>query len=153
MTLDYYMEAYKDDQYIVFRLDDEYFGASVKHVESIERFSPITRVPTDKESTIGVINLRGEVIPVVDPKKMLGILDSQSKQNSKSRIIITDISGNKVGILADSAVEVCEIDKKMIQENIKMLKGKNKDFFKGVAQIKDRYVMIIDFEQLLWSES
>jgi chemotaxis signal transduction protein len=34
-----------------------------------------------------------------------------------------------------------------------MLKGKNKDFFKGVAQIKDRYVMIIDFEQLLWSES
>lgn len=84
MTLDYDMEAYKDDQYIVFRLDDEYFGASVKHVESIERFSPITRVPTDKESTIGVINLRGEVIPVVDPKKCLVSLIAKASKTQRA---------------------------------------------------------------------
>lgn len=146
-------DVFDSKQHIVFRLEDEFFGANVKCVESIERLSPITRVPTNKKATTGVINLRGEVIPVVDPKEMLGILSQQRVKNSSSRIIITDVSGNKVGILADSVVEVCEIEKNMIQENIKMLKGRNKNFFVGVANVNDRYVMIIDFEQLLWGES
>ncbi len=136
-------------QYVIFKLNEEYYAANVNHIVSIEKYMQVTRVPKARKSTMGIINLRGEVITVVDVKSMLGIPNTQT---NGARIMITEISGNKIGIVVDTVVEVAEINNSMMQENVKVFQGKNREAITGVANVNDKYVMVLDMESLLWGD-
>ncbi|HOB19503.1 MAG TPA: chemotaxis protein CheW [Candidatus Atribacteria bacterium] len=136
-------------QYVIFKLNEEYYAANVSYIVSIEKYMPVTRVPMARKSTLGIINLRGEVITIVDVKSILGIPD---KQASGSRIMITEISNSKIGMVVDSVVEVAEFTSSMMQDNVMVFQGKNREAITGVAYVNDKYVMVLDMESLLWGD-
>ena len=94
-------------QLVVFRLYGEEFGIEITKVREIVKPREITRLPNVAEFVEGVTNLRGEVIPIIDLKKRFGL--EATAMTEDSRIIIVDISENRVGLVVDDVTEVLRI--------------------------------------------
>ncbi|UMZ74223.1 chemotaxis protein CheW [Natranaerofaba carboxydovora] len=95
-----------DHQYIVFELEKQIFGIDILKVQTIEVMLPITKIPSSFEYFEGIINLRGEVIPIISLKKKLDLKESESKQ---AKIITMYIRDAKIGIIVDEAKDVVRI--------------------------------------------
>ena len=90
-------------QYIKIRLNDEYFGIDIKYIDNIVRMQHITRVPKSMDYIKGVINLRGEVIPVFSLRVKMGM--EEIEETRSSRIIIIKYDGDSVGLIVDEDKE------------------------------------------------
>ena len=104
-------------------------------------------MPNTKEYVKGVMNLRGEVIPIVDLRKKLGL--SEKEVNSSSRVIVVSKDDVKVGLLVDSSSEVIEIDKNDIDNPPSTGNKDFKDYIKGIGKVNKRLIILIDLEKLL----
>lgn len=131
---------------VIFRLGSEHYGLGIEHVEGIIRFEQPTPVPRAPESVLGVINLRGRVIPVVDLCRRLG--RAPLEPTAVSRIIVVEGSGGAVGLAVDEASEVTSIplgdvrsapDTAMSVETAEMLEG--------VADRDGELVILLDLEK------
>ena len=105
--------------YLTFALGEEKFAIPVDHVQEVVEFGQVTKVPNAPIYMLGIINLRGRVLPLLDTKLKLGLTATTVTQ--KSRIMILDIQtgGDKnyqIGAMVDFAREVVEIDDKEIQD-------------------------------------
>lgn len=136
-----------ENKYVIFRLEDESYGVNIDDVRSIEKIQDYTRVPNTKEYVKGVMNLRGEVIPIVDLRKKLGL--SEKEVNSSSRIIVVSKNDVKVGLLVDFSSEVIEIDKNDIDNPPSTGNKDFKDYIKGIGKVNKRLIILIDLEKLL----
>jgi purine-binding chemotaxis protein CheW len=136
-----------ENKYVIFRLEDESYGINIDDVRSIEKIQDYTRVPNTKEYVKGVMNLRGEVIPIVDLRKKLGL--SEKEVNSSSRVIVVSKNDVKVGLLVDSSSEVIEIDKNDIDNPPSTGNKDFKDYIKGIGKVNKRLIILIDLEKLL----
>ncbi|MDI6602112.1 MAG: chemotaxis protein CheW [Thermoanaerobacteraceae bacterium] len=132
-------------EYVIFSLKDQEFGIDIKNVKTIERPGKITRVPKAPEFIKGVINLRGEIIPIADTRKLLGF---QSKEiDIATRVIITEIEDYSIGLIADRAYEVERISPTNIDVSQKFLENTN-SYIKGIANLNGRLVTIIELEKM-----
>ena len=96
-------------QYIVINLDNEQYGINIDVVESIVRIPRITRVPRSQDYYVGVINLRGEVVPVMSLRKRFGI--EEKEYSNATRIIILKLEDQSlVGIIVDQVSEVVNLE-------------------------------------------
>lgn len=136
-----------DYQFVVFKIGDREFAVDINRVNTIEKLTGITRVPGAQYFVMGVINLRGEVIPVVDTRKRMG-MDSRYFDD-ESRIIITNTEDSVVGITADSATEVVMINEELIDRDLAFTGAKDDDYIGGVARLNERIIVILDLEKLL----
>lgn len=141
------MSSGGENKYVIFRLEDESYGVNIDDVRSIEKIQDYTRVPNTKEYVKGVMNLRGEVIPIVDLRKKLGL--SEKEVNSSSRIIVVSKNDVKVGLLVDFSSEVIEIDKNDIDNPPSTGNKDFKDYIKGIGKVNKRLIILIDLEKLL----
>jgi purine-binding chemotaxis protein CheW len=91
-------------QYIILRFDSEQYGIDISYIDNIVRLQPITRVPHTQPYFIGVINLRGEIIPVMSFRRKFELPDKEN--TNATRILIVKVDGNKIGILVDEIREV-----------------------------------------------
>ncbi len=136
-------------RYLIFLVKEEYFGIDVfKVVEIIKptRFYHVYDLPDFIE---GLINLRGELIPIVSMRKRFGIDESPSK----SRIIIVKIEDEKIGLQVDSVVEIAEIPPEKISKPSKLFKGFKAEFIESVAELKDnRVAIILNLNRVLTTE-
>lgn len=133
-------------EYVIFRLSDESYGVDIDHVENIEKHTSITRVPYTKGYISGIINLRGNIIPVIDVRKRLGI---ESKSEDKdSRIMIVNVDELKVGMLVDSSSEVLQLSKKQIEPAPKSI-GSEDGYISQVGKDNGRIIMLVDLKKLL----
>jgi len=130
-------------QVVVFRLGDEQFAVETAKVQSINDNMGITKVPKSPEHIKGLINLRGNIISLLDINLLLDIERSESSQNN---IIILEMEDELVGITVDQVDEVLDIDESIIE---KMESDRKKSFLKGVINFKDRIVTLIDIDKLL----
>src|SRR5690606_21922870 len=102
------------NKYVTFKLGKEYYGLPIENVISIEKPSKTTRIPNAPDYVIGLINLRGDVIPVVDLRTKLGM---EKKQVDKdSRIIIIKEKEMVVGLMVDSSKDVLDIDEENVDK-------------------------------------
>ena len=102
-------------QFIVIKLGNEQFGIDIKYIDNIVRMQRITRVPMAQDYFKGVINLRGEVIPVMSLRVRFDLEDDEI--DSKTRIIIIKMdSQSKVGVLVDQVKEVVTIESDAIEK-------------------------------------
>lgn len=97
-------EAETAVQYIVVRIGNEQYGINIKYIDNIVRNQKITRVPKTQTYYKGVINLRGEIIPVMSIRLKLGLEDDEF--TDKTRIIIVKIEGATIGVIVDQVREV-----------------------------------------------
>ena len=102
------MESTMDNKYVIFKMDNEYYGISIESVISIEKMENITRIPNSPKHIKGVINLRGEVITLVSLRNKINMEDKEI--NSNSRIIVVSKDDITLGLIVDSSSEVMEID-------------------------------------------
>ncbi len=136
-------------EYVVFKVNKESYGIEIKYVENIERMLPITRVPYTNEYVEGVVNLRGNIIPVIDLRSRFGI--ERIGYGDESRIIIVNYREYMVGMIADSSSEVLQIDRSTIDPAPSIKDGIN-DFVLEIGKKDDRIIMLIDLQKTLGLE-
>ncbi len=141
----------KDNQYLTFYLKGEIFGVEVLYVKEIIEYIIITKVPLMQEFLLGVTNIRGNVISVIDLANRLGI--GKSEITKRTSIIITEVNINEeifnIGLLVDSVNQVVEIEGKNI-ETAPMFGAKiRKEFIKKMGKIDDKFITIINADEVL----
>ncbi|MUK89040.1 chemotaxis protein CheW [Ornithinibacillus sp. L9] len=132
---------------IVFTLKGQRFGVDVQQVISIEKIQEITKVPRTSEFIKGVINLRGETIPIVDLKERLEIEQTESSPNN--RFLIVQVEDVQVGLIVDSATDVLDINTDAIQPAPKMIGGVQEVFLQGVAKLESELLIMLDLGRVL----
>ncbi|SCG83427.1 purine-binding chemotaxis protein CheW [Proteiniborus sp. DW1] len=134
-------------KYVVFKMDEEHYGIDIANVKSIERMQYFARVPNSPEYVKGVINLRGEVVPVIDLRLRFEL--SQKEVDSNSRIIIVFVNDLEIGLLVDSSSEVMEINSKEIDNPPAVKDSVMEGFIKGIGKKDGKLIILIDIEQVI----
>ncbi|MFU0801099.1 MAG: chemotaxis protein CheW [Xylanivirga thermophila] len=135
------------ETFIIFYIDDKIYALNVLNVQSIERMSDITRVPYSTSYILGVINLRGEIIPVMSLRKRLK-MDSK-EYDDDTRIIIAQHEEHKIGIIVDGVREVLDIPDDIIQPASDVLENYDGTFIDGVIKQQDKLFFKLNTKSLL----
>lgn len=130
-------------QIVIFKLKDELFAVETAKVQSITDVMEITKVPKAPMHIKGLINLRGNILSLLDINLLLNI---DKEDDSQRNIIIVDIEEEEIAILVDEVEEVLEIDEKIIQ---KFDNESGKEHVKGIVNLKNRIVTLVDLNKLL----
>jgi len=135
-----------DGTYVIFRLGAEEYGLEIGKVQSIVHFDQPTPVPKSDESIMGVLNLRGKVIPIVDVARRLG--RERFRPGSGSRIIVVEGDAGLMGLAVDSANEVTEIRGDQIQAApAAVLGAEGLEVFDGVANRDGALVILMNLDR------
>jgi purine-binding chemotaxis protein CheW len=133
-------ELEESKQFVVFTLDTQFYGVDITHVEIIEKMKFIVRVPHMPACIEGVMNLRGEIIPIINTRKLFALEEKEETHNT--RIIITKIEDSMVGIIVDEVKEVMEIEPGQV-ESIHDTHGKiEADYIIGVGKIIEKNMIV-----------
>ena len=135
-----------ENQYVIFKLADEFYAIKIDNVETIERDMEITRVPKTDGHIRGVINLRGEIVPVIDLRIRLGLQEKSA--DAETRIIVNKLNDMMIGYVVDSTYEVKEIDPSVI-EHSSFDNNISETYVKGIAKDHDRMIILLDVDKVL----
>lgn len=131
-------------QYIVVKLGNEEYGINIKYVQNIVRMTRITRVPKAPYYIKGVINLRGEIIPVMSVRLKFG-LDSDEYTNA-TRIIIIKVEGNAIGLIVDQVKEVIPLSEDNIEKVSKDANDEKSAYVSGVGKTGEGLVTLLNIK-------
>jgi len=137
-------------QMVAFMLDKEEFAINILQVREVLKMTQVTPLPQSAHFIEGVINLRGEVIPVIDLRKRFE-LDS-GERGEQTRIIIVEIRESKVGLIVDSVTEVLRLSSAAIQPPPSRVAGTRTDYLKGVGKIDERLLIVLNLDKILTTE-
>ena len=139
-------------QLVGFTIGAEQFGVNILMVQEIIRSTPITSVPNAPAFVEGVINLRGNIIPVIDLRKRLH-LEAGELDPAETWIIILDIEGKITGFIVDSVTEVLKIQESGIEPPPDIIvAGLESQYIQGVCDIGEALLIILDFNRILLVE-
>jgi purine-binding chemotaxis protein CheW len=140
----------REMQLVAFKVGREEFGVDVKKVEGVISLVDITRMPRAPKFVEGIINLRGQIIAVVDLGSRLGI--EEAERDAATRIVVVEAQDVKVGLIVDSP-EVINIDKEDIEASPALAGGDvETSFIKGVVKIAERLLILLDVDRVLSDE-
>ncbi len=138
---------YNTTQYIVTQLGEEQYGIDIKLISNIVRMQKITRVPKVSPYIRGVINLRGEVIPVISLRLKMGLSDDEITK--KTRIIILTLEQHEsIGVLVDEVKEVVTLDEEHV-EKVSYDKDDKAKFLSGVGKYDDKLISLLEIHSVL----
>ena len=134
-------------QYIMLRFDSEQYGIDISYIDKIVRLQPITRVPHTQPYFLGIINLRGEIIPVMSMRKKFELPDKEN--TNASRILILKLEGNaKIGILVDEVREVVTLTDDDI-EKVTSDTSDTRAYLTGVGKYNDTLISLLNISVLI----
>ncbi len=122
-------------------------GAKIQHVEEINRCIDLTPVAHAPESVRGVMNLRGEVVTVLDLRTILGLGGTETTENTRNVIVNAD--GNRVGLLVDRIADVVTAHWREIKASPANLTGAHERFFEGVVELQHELLAVLDIAEVL----
>ncbi|MCK4809325.1 MAG: purine-binding chemotaxis protein CheW [Candidatus Omnitrophica bacterium] len=135
-------------QLVVFRLGDEEFGVQINKVKEIVRLIPITPIPKAPKFIEGIVNLRGEILAVIDLSKRLDI--PSKPRSERTRIVVIEINENIVGMIVDEVSEVLNIPLSNIEKTPQVIESDIKQkYITSVGKLKDRLLILIDLAAIL----
>ena len=134
-------------QLVSFRLDDVEYGINIMAVHEILRYPQITRVPNTPDFIKGVINLRGNVIPVVDVRRRFGL--GKIKISDLTRIIVVEMEEKFIGLLVENVHQVVRLSPSNIDPPSSLLEGVSEDFIAGIGRLRDRLIISIKIGPIL----
>lgn len=135
-------------QYIVVKLGNEQFGIDIQYVENIVRIQRITRVPKVQNFFKGVINLRGDIVPVMSLRLKFG-LEGEDYTNS-TRVIILKPEGKEVlGIVVDEVKEVVTLEENQIDKVTYTPSNDNYKYLSGIGKHKDSLISILNIQSIV----
>ena len=137
-------------QVVCFKIGQEEYGIEILQVQEILKLPKVTKLPRSAGYIMGVMDLRGRVIPIVNLGKRFGsdIEDS----GSEKRAIVVDIRGRPIGLAIDTVSHVVKLDSEDIEPPPPIVKGISGRYIVGVAKHDDGFVIILDIDQIFSSE-
>ncbi|MBO4265852.1 MAG: purine-binding chemotaxis protein CheW [Lachnospiraceae bacterium] len=138
---------YESVQYIVIKIGEEQYGIDISFIDNIVRMQSITRVPHVQPYFAGVINIRGEVVPVMSLRVKMGL--EPDEYTSKTRIIIVKSESNaSVGLIVDEVKEVVTLDERSIDEVIRDSKV-DETYINGIGKNGDTLISLLDLNTVI----
>lgn len=140
-------------QYLTFKLGEELFGVDVIQIREILEFIKVTKIPLTPDFMCGVINLRGNVVPVIDIKQKFGIGKVERLLNTCIIVLEIESEDEKIylGALVDSVQEVFELENKDIEAVPKMGTKLKSEIIKGMGKRGDKFIILLDINKIFSS--
>ncbi len=137
-------------QYLTFTLAEEVFALDIAKVREVLDFTTVTKVPQTPEFMRGVINLRGNVVPVVDMRLKFGMAMTEKTVNTCVIIVEIGIDGEStvLGAMADSVQEVLDLEPEQIEPAPRIGTKLNTDFIRGMGKRDESFVIILDIDKV-----
>ena len=141
----------KEYQLVVFTIGDEEFGVDISQVREIVRLVQITYLPKAPVFIEGVVNLRGQVLAVIDLSKRIGV--SSKERGEDTRIIVVEVGENTVGMIVDSVSEVLRLTSDAVDEVPSLVDTEVPEhYIRGVGKLKDRLLVLLDLNKIMTPE-
>lgn len=137
-------------QWVTFRLGDEKYGINVMQVQEVLRVTEIAPVPGAPSYVLGIINLRGNVVTVIDTRSRFDLVHKET--DDASRIIIIETEVHIIGILVDSVAEVVELRASEIENAPNVGNEENSKYIQGVTSRDNELLIIVDLNKFLLDE-
>lgn len=139
-----------DTRWVTFKLENETFGINVMQVQEVLRVSDIAPVPGASDYVLGIINLRGNVVTVIDTRKRFGLPSKEI--DDLSRVVIIESENQVVGIMVDSVAEVIEIRNSEIETAPNVGNDENSKYILGVTSRDGELLILVDLNKFLSDE-
>lgn len=138
-------------QLVAFSLLGEEFGVSIHDVREIISNTQITPVPQAPSFVEGVINLRGQIIPVVDLRKRFNLEENQNKETTN--VVIIEVNENVLGLIVDSVSEVLNVPSDSINPPPSLVaNGIGAEYIRGIGQHNNKMIILIDLQKVFSAE-
>lgn len=141
-------------QWVTFRLAGETYGINVMQVQEVLRFTDIAPVPGGSHHVLGIINLRGNVVTVIDTRLRFGL--PKGDINDNTRIVITEASAHVIGILVDSVAEVVYLRQSEIDTSPNIGNDESARYIQGVCHKDGELLILLELDKMLtedeWAE-
>jgi len=148
------VEKLETDQFLTFALAGDIFAIDVTMAREVLDVSVVTRVPQMPAYVLGVINLRGAVVPVIDMRLKFG-LDQVARTRDTCIVVVEiliDDAPVQMGMLVDSVCAVMDLDASCIEPPPRIGSGLNAEFIRGMGNLGDRFVIILELDKVLAAE-
>jgi purine-binding chemotaxis protein CheW len=137
-------------QMVGFVVANELFGVNILMVQEIIKDLEITAIPDAPDFVVGVINLRGNIIPILDLHKRLKLSVNRTKRSEKSWILILTVGGRVTGFVVDRVTRVVKVQANMIKPPPELVvQGLDSDYIRGVCKQDQQLLTILDFNRIL----
>jgi len=137
----------KQLQLVTFNLSDEVFAVDILNIQSINRKIDITVIPNAPDFIEGIINLRGQVIPIISLRKRFGM--EAKRLDKDSRFIVMEIENKIIGFIVDSVYEVLKIDSSLCSPPPPLTGGIDTEYITSVAKLEDKLIIILDLNKII----
>jgi len=137
-------------RWVTFRLENEKYGINVMQVQEVLRITEIAPVPGAPSYVLGIINLRGNVVTVIDTRSRFGLASVET--DDSSRVVIIESEEQVVGILVDSVAEVVDLQPSEIETAPNIGTEESAKFIQGVASHDGELLILVDLNKLLSDE-
>lgn len=134
-------------RWVTFTLEDEVYGIDVMQVREVLRYTDISPVPGAPPYVLGIINLRGKVVAIIDTRSRFNLPPTEPDESS--RILILEAADHVVGFLVDSVSEVAELKNNEIESAPDTGSGETNRFITGLYKRKDDLIILVDSNRLL----
>jgi purine-binding chemotaxis protein CheW len=134
-------------QWVTFCLGDETYGIMVMQVQEVLRIPDIAPVPGAADYVVGIINLRGNVVTVIDTRHRFGL--PPKELDDASRIVVTEVGSQIIGILVDSVAEVIELKSSEIESAPNVGNDESSNYIQGVSSQNGKLLILVDLNKFL----
>ena len=140
-------------QLVVFQLGGEGYCVDISKVREINRVVEITHIPQSPPFVEGVINLRGQIIPIIDLRQRFDLVDESTQNSNETRIMVVDTQGTMVGFIVDAVREVLRISTDKIEPTPDLVTSDiDRKYIEGVATVDDRLLIILNSDLIFATE-
>ena len=137
-------------EFIAFRLHDQEFCVKTTTIREIRGWAPVTPMPHTPPYVLGLINLRGAVIPVIDMACRLGM--KMTEPSERSAIIVTDIAGKLVGLLVEQVSDMMTIKSEALQPAPEIIPEAQRAFCRGIVALEKSMVCFLNLDTVIADE-
>ncbi len=136
-----------EKQFVIFKLGQQNYCVDIMNIGGITEYKGATKVPESPYFVEGVINLRGNIIPIVNLKKRFNIAETRKAEDC--RVVLYNLNGSEIGFLVDEANQVIKIDSENIDPTPDIIKGEDKEYIDGVGKVGQEIVIVLDLAKIL----
>jgi purine-binding chemotaxis protein CheW len=140
-------QAMDATQYLTVNLADEEYGVDILAVREIRGWTPVTRIPQAPSYVLGVLNLRGAIVPVLDLRLRFGL--KREEYTATTVTVIVTVAGRNFGVVVDAVSDVVDVDAGAVRPVPDMGTAVDTEYLKGLTSVGERMVLLLDVDRLL----
>lgn len=140
-------QAMDATQYLTVNLADEEYGVDILAVREIRGWTPVTRIPQAPSYVLGVLNLRGAIVPVLDLRLRFGLV--REEYTATTVTVIVTVAGRNFGVVVDAVSDVVDVEAAAVRPVPDMGTAVDTEYLKGLTSVGERMVLLLDVDRLL----